>query len=119
MNIQAEFDHFYTTSKALLDKFYPERIVSLSNMDPDYITPEIKYKLRRKNKLMRAGRIEEAGALSACIGKEMTQHGKTRLCKLGGKVDAKDMWAIVCQLAVRQQRSGPVDGITAESLNDY
>ena len=47
------------------------------------------------------------------IGKEMTQHGKTP------DSDAKEMWAAVRQLTGRQQRSGPVDGITAESLNDH
>ena len=46
-------------------------------------------------------------------------HYKTRLCKIGGKVDAKDMWAAVRQLTGRQQITGPIDGITAESLNDH
>ena len=68
---------------------------------------------------MRAGRAEEAGALSVRIGKDITQHGKIRLCKIGGKVNAKDMWAAVRQLTGRQQRTGPIDGITAESLNDH
>jgi len=36
----------------------------MSSRDPDFITPEIKIKLRRKNKLMRAGRAEEVAALS-------------------------------------------------------
>ena len=78
----------------------------MTNRDPAYITPEIKYKLWCKNILMRAGRLEEAGALSVRIGKEIAQHGKTRLCKIGGKVDAKDMWAAVRQLTSRQQRTG-------------
>jgi len=119
LNAQAEFDHFYAVSIELLDKFYPERSVVITNRDPDYITPEIKYKLRCKNKLMRAGRVEEAGALSVRIGKEITQLGKTRLCKIGGKVDAKDMWTAVRRLTGRQQRTGPIDGITADSLNDH
>ena len=119
MNTQAEFDHFYSTAIGLLDQFYPERTVTMTTRDPDFITPEIKYKLRRKNRLMRAGRVEEAGALAMRIGKDMTQHGKTRLCKIGGKVDAKEMWAAVRQLTGRQQRVGPIDGITAESLNNH
>ena len=119
MNTQTEFDHFYSTAIGLLDQFYPERTVTMTTRDPDFITPEIKYKLRRKNRLMRAGRVEEAGALAVRIGKDMTQHGKTRLCKIGGKVDAKEMWAAVRQLTGRQQRAGPIDGITAESLNNH
>jgi hypothetical protein len=30
MNIQAEFDNFYSISNALLDEFYPERTVSMT-----------------------------------------------------------------------------------------
>ena len=66
MNTQAEFDHFYSTAIGLLDQFYPERTVTMTTRDPDFITPDIKYKLRHKNRLMRAGRVEEAGALAVC-----------------------------------------------------
>jgi len=64
MNNQAEFDHFHTISKVLLDKLYPKRTVSMTNRNPDYIIAEIKLKLWCKKRLMRAGRVEEAGALS-------------------------------------------------------
>ena len=39
--------------------------------------------------------------------------------KIGGRADAKDMWAAVRRLTGRQQDTAGVDGITAESLNDY
>ena len=88
-------------------------------MTPEYVTPGIKSKLRRKNRLMRAGRVEEAGALSLRIRREMTQHSRARLCKIGGRADAKDMWAAVRRLTGRQQDTAAVDGITVESLKDY
>jgi len=119
MNVQSEFDYFYSVTIELLNQFYPERSITMSSRDPGHITPEIKFKLRRRNKLMRSGRIEEAEALSVRIGKDIMQHGKTRLCKIGGKADAKDMWAAVRQLTGRQQRISEIDGITAESLNDH
>ena len=119
MNTQSEFDYFYSISIALLNQFYPQRTITMTSRDPEFITPEIKSKLRRKNKLMRAGRVEEAGALSVRIGKDMSRHGKTRLCKIGGKADSKDLWAAVRQLTGRQQVTAAVDGITAESLNDH
>jgi len=67
---------------------------------------------------MRAGHVEEAGGLFVRIGKDISQHGKTQLYKIGGKVDAKDMWAAV-QLTGRQQRTGPMDGTMAESPNEH
>ena len=62
-NTQEEFDLFYDTATSLLNHFYPQRSINLTSRDPHFITPEIKAKLRRKNRLMRSGRLEEAGAL--------------------------------------------------------
>ena len=53
----------------LLNMFYPVRYVTVTSRGPEFITPQIKAMLRRKNRLMRAGREEEAGALARQIGK--------------------------------------------------
>ena len=57
-DVQAAFNYFYSVILSLLDQFYPEKTITVSSRDPDYITPAIKAKLRRKNKLMRASRVE-------------------------------------------------------------
>jgi len=51
---QTFYDEFYAFATGLLDTFYPERTVTVTSRDPSYVTPEIKAKLRRKNRLMRA-----------------------------------------------------------------
>jgi hypothetical protein len=38
---------FYSTAHRLLNQFYPERIITDTSRDPQYVTPEIKAKLRR------------------------------------------------------------------------
>ena len=73
---QVKFDQFYRTSRRLLEQFYPERRVKVTSRDPNFMTPEIKIKLRRKNKLMRTGRLEQAGALASQIGKDIMRHNK-------------------------------------------
>jgi len=119
VNTQAEFDYFYKLAIELLNQYYPERTITLTSRDPDYVTPEIKAMLRRKNKLMRSGRVEEAGALAGRIGKEITRRNKGRLITISSK-NSKDLWATVRQLTGRQQDEGAaVDGVTAESLNDH
>jgi len=118
INIQAEFDHFYTISIQLLSQYYPERTIAVTGRDPDFVTPEIA-KLRRKNRLMRAGRVEEAGALVERIGNDIKRRSKTRFMKIDGKTGAKDMWTAVRQLTGRQHQQPVVDGVTAESLNDH
>jgi len=65
---------------------------------------------------MRAGRVEEAGALA----KDIKHRSKTRFMKIDGKTGAKDMWTAVRQLTGHQHQQPPVvDGVTAESLNDH
>jgi len=75
--------------------------------------------LRRKNKLMRAGRVEEAGALSARIGQAIQRRCRTQLNRYDGKTDAGSMWAAVRRLTGRQATPASVDGITAETLNRH
>jgi len=47
--------------------------------------------LRRKNRLMRAGQAEEAGALAHCIRKKQAHRNKSRLSKTGRKMEAKNV----------------------------
>ena len=116
---QKEFDKFYDVALRLLNDFYPERTISVTSRDPEYITAEIKSKLRRKNRLMRAGRIDEASALAERIGKDIVRHNKTRLCHINKKTNSKDLWTAVRQLTGRSRCICAVDGITAESLNGH
>jgi len=68
---------------------------SVSSRDLDFVTASIKARLRRRNKLMRAGRLEEADELTARIGKEIKQRNKVRLNHVDGKSDVKTLWTAV------------------------
>jgi hypothetical protein len=63
---------------------------------------------------MRAGRVEEAGALAECIWKDLERQSNNRLKTINGKTD---MWAAVRQLTDRKQDTGPVPRISTKSLN--
>jgi len=76
---QAVYDAFYAYASGLLDAFYSERTITVTSRDPSYVTPEINAKLRRKNRLMHAGRVEEAGALARQIGHDITRRSKHQL----------------------------------------
>jgi len=91
MDTKAACDSFYATALDLLNNFYPERTITLSSCDPSYMTPEIKAKLRRKNRLMRAGRVEEASALARRIGRDIDRSSNRQLQKIKSEVDAKDL----------------------------
>jgi len=57
---QEAWNLFYTQASSRLEYYYPSRKITITSKDPEYMTPEIKSLLRRKNKLMRKGRIEES-----------------------------------------------------------
>ena len=44
-----QFQQFYNNALYLLNYFYPERTITLSSRDPEFVTPVIKASLRRKN----------------------------------------------------------------------
>ena len=83
-----------------------------------YITGYIKSMLRRKNRLMRRDRVEEASALAQRIGKEITRRTKTQLKPIQGNVDSGKMWACVRRLTGKKLHDNHVEGISAESLNN-
>jgi len=109
---------FYIIAHQLLDQFYPEHTVTVTNRDPPYITGHIKAMLRRKNRLMRKGRVEEASALAQRIGKEITRRTKTQLSTIQ-HVDSRAIWECVRRLRGKKQQNNRVSGIDGESRNDY
>ena len=56
-DVQTNFDELYQILLCLLDHFYPQRKITITSTDPDFITPTVKSQpqLRCKNQLMRAG----------------------------------------------------------------
>ena len=119
MDTQAAYDSFYAMAPDLLNSFYPERTITVSSRDPTYMTPEIKAKLWRKNRLMRAGRVEEASPLARRIGRDIDRRSKCQLQKINSKVDVKDLWAAVRSLTGRRQEAQVDASITAKSLNHH
>ena len=83
------------------------------------MTPEIKAKLRRKNKLMHAGKIEEANALATRIGSDIIRHNSAQFRSVDVNVDAKDMWLKVKQLSSRGGKSEAKCDVTADQLNKH
>jgi len=48
----------------LLDRFYPESSITFTSSDPEFVSPDVKALLCRKNRLMHSGRVEQADALA-------------------------------------------------------
>jgi hypothetical protein len=119
-DIQANFDQLYATLLGLPDRFYPERTITVTSSDPPYVTPSVKALLRRKNQLMRAGRIDEAGSLACRIGAVIIRQNTAQLRKVDAIGNSQDMWAKKRELTSPKTRLvTALPGYTAQVLNDH
>jgi len=83
----------YNIMVDLLDRFHPEREITLTLSDPPFETPAVNAQLRRKNRLMRAGRTGEADAIAVHILTIITRSSSRWLRKADTRKSAKDTWA--------------------------
>ena len=79
----------------LLDLFYPEKKITVTTSDPPFVTTFIKALLRRKDRMMRAGRVEEAGALSERVRTLITRRSSKWLSNIDIRKNPKDVWSKV------------------------
>ena len=116
---QEEFDLFYGKLLNMLNQFYPEQAVTMTGKDPEYLSPSIKADLKKKNKLMRKEKIEEAGALAKRIGVEIARRNANTLRHIGNNTSSRDLWTAVNKIKNRTKNEQTVVGINAEILNKY
>ena len=117
--VQKEFNHFYDKALNLLDRFYPETNITIRARDPAYMTPSIKSKLRKKNKLMHRGRIEEADQISKRIGIEIVKSNSVCLKAVDNKNSSKDLWAAVKRLTNREHGEVIAENVDASIFNSH
>lgn len=65
------WDLYYKESTERLNLYYPLRTITITSKDPYFITPEIKFLLRKKTKLLRRGQIEKVESLARRISKAL------------------------------------------------
>ena len=116
---QAAWDLFYSVTGRILDTIYPIRKVTMISADPQYYTPSIKLLLRRKNRLMRAGRLEEASACARRVGREIERVTSAHLRDIDPRHGLRDLWRSVDKVTGRQSNTERSSGISAEEFNQH
>jgi hypothetical protein len=122
LSLQAKFDSFYGTLLDLLDSYYPERTVTVTaSNDPGFVTPAVKSMLRRRNRLMKAGRIEQADAITRQVRAVMTRVASSMLRKLNLRKNPRMALDSVRQVLGEGHHNDRCNatGITAQSLNEH
>ena len=94
----------YKVLEQWLNNFFPLRSITITDSDPTFITPEIKFLLRRKNSLIRACKIEQANAVAHQIAKLITRHNTSKLSNFDPSHSTKDLWDEVGRLTKGSKR---------------
>ena len=120
-DVQTNFDYIYGIMTSLLDRYYPNREITVTSNDPRFVTPAVKALLRRKNRLMRAGRTDEAGALARRVRTIITRQSTSWLRRVNTRQNARDAWQKVRECLGRNARQSETraDGVTATVLNEH
>jgi len=121
-DVQTSFDSLYDTMTGLLNKFYPLRRITVTSSDPPFVSPAIKAMLRRKNRLMRSGRVEEAGALARRVRVAITNHSKISLQDVDTRKCAQKAWTRVRKdlgTGAKYDQTVPAGNLTAQSISDH
>lgn len=90
-NVQDAFNSFYYDMHYLLNKFFPVSNVTITSRDPPFMTPQIKLLLRRKNRLMHAGKIEMAQNISVQVQKLISKQNSS-IFKFTDGFSCKELW---------------------------
>ena len=96
----------------LTDRFYPFKTISTSSRDTPFITPEIKYLLRCKNKLQRSGNLEAAACLATRISRKIAPNNASSFSK--PCTGRKDLWERVNERTGRNKTSNTAEQYDAE-----
>lgn len=95
-DIDISYCAFVDRLTTLVHSVIPFRHITVTNYwyTPTHITPLVRSLLRRRNKLMRRGKIDAAGELSAKIGRLIVEHREHELRDVNYK-DTKKLWSKV------------------------
>ena len=63
-NVEKLYCDFITVSSTLIEKSIPLKHVAVGNNVPSFVTPLVKQLLRKRNSLMRKGRVTEADEIA-------------------------------------------------------
>ena len=92
--IELYYSRFLAICKYCIHSSVPSRTVSLGLRDPDYVTPFVKYLLRKRYKLRRKGRVEEANLVAQKINEAIANIRSKRFSNLRN-VSSKVLWKSV------------------------
>ena len=120
-DVQTNFDQMYQYLHDILNRFYPECEITVTTSDPTFITPAVKAMLRRKNRLMHAGRVDEAASIARRVRGIITRHNSVCLNNYDARRNVRETWSKVKEMTRGRRRVDvTADSVlTADALNRH
>ena len=94
-DVQTNFDQMYDYLYMMLNCYYPERETTVTSTDPYFVIPAIKVMLRKKNRLMCAGRVEEAAAIAKRLRSLISKRNSVHLRRYDTRQNVRETWSKV------------------------
>src|SRR6218665_981327 len=116
---ETAWNAFYSTIWDWLDRYYPLRQISVTSREPPFMTPDTKFLLRKKNRLMRQGRAEEASAIAIKVGRAVARFSSRELRRLVNSVGTKKLWECVNNRTNPREDSEHRVNFSADELNNH
>ena len=124
LSVDQAFADFDNILHYAFDQIVGYSTVTIRERDPTYITPYIKVLLRKRNKLLRRGKVDLALPVTKQIGK-MIADGRSKLLSKTSASDTKRLWKLLRNTGNWSNRApnNNVDcsglALTADDLNAY
>src|SRR3984885_127281 len=118
VSVEESFAYFYDTISEAINKTIPTKTVTIRPRDPKYMTPYVKYLIRKRNSLQRRNKKEAADALAKRIGDCIARFNSSSF--KGLERGTRKLWDEVRRVSgdLRSQDRGPA-GVTCDTLNPY
>ena len=112
------YNDFINIIKWHINSIVPVRKISMRERDPSYITPRIKILLRKRNKLRRAGKIEEADYIAVKVN-PLIAHNRSTALAGSSNADAKQLCGLLKRTGTLGANKQTVFNIYPNQINDY
>ena len=119
VDIDAVYATFLETIHSLIGYCIPCKTITVGPRDPDFVTPQVKCLLRKRYRLRRHGRLEEANAIASKINELIVANRSKKLAKIANAT-TKELWANVRGKSTKN-RQLLIGGkqVSAEELNQF
>ena len=117
-SLDATCDDFVRIVKWHINCSITTRKVSMKERDPAYITPRIKLLLRRRNKLWRAGKAEQADIIAVKLNKLIARNRSSALAAASNK-DTRQLWALLKQTGNWGEKKQSIPNGDPNLINDH